>query len=116
MSTLRVNTIQNAGGSGSPEINGLARAWVNFNGTGTVAIRQAFNVTSITDLGTGTYTINFTTALSDANYAVTGTSDPDNSNPWVLTTNTLTTSSCRVFTSRPAVGYADGNVYAAVFR
>lgn len=45
------------------------KAWVNFNGTGTVAIRAAYNVTSITDNGTGDYTVNFTTALSDANYA-----------------------------------------------
>ena len=47
------------------------RAWVNFNGTGTPAIRAAYNVASITDNGTGDYTINFTTALPDANYAVT---------------------------------------------
>jgi hypothetical protein len=45
------------------------RAWVNFNGTGTVAIRAAYNVTSIADGGTGAYTVNFTTALPDANYA-----------------------------------------------
>lgn len=45
------------------------RAWVNFNGTGTVAIRASGNVTSITDNGTGEYTINFTTAMPDANYA-----------------------------------------------
>jgi len=48
------------------------RAWVNFNGTGTVAIRASGNVSSITDNGTGDYTVNFTTALVDANYAVTG--------------------------------------------
>jgi hypothetical protein len=47
------------------------RAWVNFNGTGTVAIRSSGNVTSITDNGTGNYTINFTTAMPDTNYAVT---------------------------------------------
>jgi hypothetical protein len=44
------------------------RAWVNFNGTGTVAIRAAYNVASITDNGTGNYTVNFDTALPDANY------------------------------------------------
>jgi hypothetical protein len=47
------------------------RAWVNFNGTGTVAIRASFNVSSITDNGTGDYTVNFTTAMPDANYAPT---------------------------------------------
>lgn len=49
------------------------RAWVNFNGTGTVAIRADFNVTSITDRATGQYTVNFTTAMPDANYASVGT-------------------------------------------
>jgi hypothetical protein len=49
------------------------RAWVNFNGTGTVAIRASGNVSSITDNGTGDYTVNFTTALADANYAVSTT-------------------------------------------
>lgn len=72
MSTLRVDTIQDRVGTGQPEIDGVAKAWVNFNGTGTVAIRASFNVTSITDNGTGDYTVNFTTAMSDANYAVTG--------------------------------------------
>jgi hypothetical protein len=48
----------------------MARAWVNFNGTGTVAIRASGNVTSITDNGTGDYTVNFTVAMSDANYSV----------------------------------------------
>ena len=51
---------------------GVCRAWVNFNGTGTPAIRGSFNVTSITDNGTGEFTVNFTTAMSDVNYAVTG--------------------------------------------
>jgi hypothetical protein len=50
------------------------KAWVNFNGTGTVAIRAAFNVSSITDNGTGDYTVNFTTAMPDANYSTSITS------------------------------------------
>ena len=50
-----------------------ARAWVNFNGTGTVAIRASGNVSSITDNGTGDYTVNFTTAMADANYSAVGT-------------------------------------------
>jgi hypothetical protein len=47
-----------------------SRAWVNFNGIGTVAIRGSGNVSSITDNATGDYTINFTTAMQDANYSV----------------------------------------------
>ena len=49
---------------------GTLKAWVNFNGTGTVAIRASGNVSSITDNGTGAYTINFTASLSDGNYSV----------------------------------------------
>lgn len=51
------------------------RAWVNFNGTGTVAIRASGNVTSITDNGTGNYTVNFTTAMPDANYSAIASGD-----------------------------------------
>jgi hypothetical protein len=49
-----------------------ARTWVNFNGTGAVAIRASGNVSSITDNGTGLYTVNFSTALSDTDYAWLG--------------------------------------------
>ena len=61
----QVKTATNS--SGSAPIY-AARAWVNFNGTGTVAIRASGNVSSITDNGTGDYTVNFTTAMADANY------------------------------------------------
>ena len=80
MSTLVTGTIksntanpplfQNTSGT---EIGTLCRAWVNFNGTGTVAIRASYNVSSITDNGTGDYTVNFATAMVDANYSLTGT-------------------------------------------
>lgn len=56
-------------------MTGIAKAWVNFNGTGTVAIRNSFNVSSITDNGTGNYTINFSTSMPNTNYCVTGISD-----------------------------------------
>ena len=66
--------VQTADGSGllKCQSNGVttnALAWVNFNGTGTVAIRSSYNVSSITDNATGQYTVNFTTALADANYS-----------------------------------------------
>ena len=59
-----------------------AKAWVNFNGTGTVAIRASHNVGSITDNGTGSYTVNFTTAMTDANYVcvVNASNEDDVSN------------------------------------
>ena len=74
MSTLKVNTIQNtsAAHSSTPEeiAQGRAKAWVNFNGTGTVAIRDSFNISSITDVGTGKYGVNINTAMANANYNV----------------------------------------------
>lgn len=96
------------------------RAWVNFNGTGTVAIRASGNVTSITDNGTGDYTLNFTTSMPDANYCVTGSTGatggsiyrgPDG-------TITITTSQFRFRTTNGnGSAYADPNyVYLAVFR
>lgn len=54
--------------------NFKCRAWVNFNGTGTVAIRGSGNVSSITDNGVGDYTVNFTNAMPDVNYAINVTS------------------------------------------
>ncbi len=82
MSTLRTDTIQNAAGTKSVPtatvVDGSAKAWVNFNGTGTVAIRVAFNVSSITDNGVGNYTANFTTALADADYALVGATTGSN--------------------------------------
>ena len=50
--------------------NYKCRAWVNFNGQGTVAIRASGNVSSLTDNGTGDYTVNFTTAMPDVNYSI----------------------------------------------
>ena len=63
------STLSQFNASGSAPVY-ACRAWVNFNGTGTVAIRASGNVTSITDNGVGLYTVNFTTAMPDANYAV----------------------------------------------
>jgi hypothetical protein len=67
-------TIQDSSGT---QIGTFCRAWVNFNGTGTVAIRASFNVSSITDNGVGQYTVNLTTAMVDANYSVGVNTDYD---------------------------------------
>lgn len=56
---------------------GVAKAWVNFNGTGTVAIRVSYNTSSITDNATADYTVNFTTAFSTADYVITGCGSPN---------------------------------------
>lgn len=85
-----------------------ARAWVNFNGTGTVAIRASGNVSSITDRGTGQYTINFTTAMPDANYSVSGTAWYDGVAAGITgVTGTPTTSAVPVNTDSNSGGGAD---------
>jgi hypothetical protein len=66
------STLAQFNASGSAPVY-ACRAWVNFNGSGTVAIRASGNVSSITDNGTGDYTVNFTTAMSDVNYNVIAT-------------------------------------------
>lgn len=85
MSTLRCTNLQDTSGGNSLTTaqiyNGAAKAWVNFNGTFATSpfttanggIRAAFNVSSITDNGTGDYTVNFSTAFSDTNFITIGT-------------------------------------------
>jgi hypothetical protein len=82
------------------------RAWVNFNGTGTVAIRASGNVSSITDNGTGDYTVNFTTAIEDADYAAPSTCNVGSSGGTMRTAQTFAyaTDSVRVQTFRGVVG------------
>jgi len=72
-----------------------ARAWVNFNGTGTVAIRASQNISSITDNGVGSYTLNFTVPMEDSNFVVMGTSEHDNgtSVDWAVIDGDVTTAS-----------------------
>lgn len=95
-----------------------ARAWVNFNGTGTVAIRGSGNVSSITDAGVGNYAINLNTALIDSNCVAIGSSaTPGTSYGIMSLTSSATT--IGVFTSRVgAAGTAADNTdnYAAIFR
>lgn len=95
----------------------LCRAWVNFNGTGTVAIRASGNVTSITDNGTGDYTVNFTTAMPDANYAVmSGPADWTTFGPSIATPPVA--ASVRLYARRPdtAAPLDREFNYVAIFR
>ena len=100
----------------------LCRAWVNFNGTGTVAIRASFNVSSITDNGAGDYTVNFTTAMPDANISVAGSAKESDSG----TTDTLfkivevasnpSASSVRVMTGGASSAWDSTVVMVSIFR
>lgn len=97
------------------------RAWVNFNGTGTVAIRASGNVSSITDNGTGDYTVNFTTAMADANYSLQATCRTSGSNAGFANIErnvALATSSARVISGNISSPYRlDAEEFCvAVFR
>lgn len=117
--TLTISTLSDGTNSTSSTncIQGSAKAWVNFNGTGTVAIRASFNVSSITDNGTGNYAVNFTNPMTDANYAalVTGgdtssgttlSQSPFNTSPTVNAVQVLITNSVFTATDRPFVQVA----------
>ena len=113
------STLSQFNASGSAPVY-AARAWVNFNGTSTVAIRASGNVSSITDNGTGDYTVNFTTALPDANYAAVATAtNMGSGNRLYANQNVdpMVTSSWRVGTWNEGGSLVDSSfVHVAVFR
>ena len=105
MSTLKVNTLEEATSGGATFYT--AKAWVNLNGTGTVAIRADGNVSSITDVSTGQYDTNFSSAMSDINYSCaigTYLADVGVPTPFIFI---LSTTSVRLYSYRE-----DTNVYA----
>ena len=102
-SILRVDTLTDASSGNSTAMstifNGTAKVWVNFDGTGTIAIRDDTNAASLTDEGTGDYTVNFTSAMTDANYCTNVSVDSSSKTASARspTTHALgTTSSIRV--------------------
>jgi len=134
MSSLQVDNIQSYNAnppviksSSGAEVGTFCRAWVNFNGSGTVAIRASFNVSSITDNGTGDYTVNFTTAMPDANYSITATAAPVYNGSVVNTGDNMandntfvaTTSLCNVCVRGNGSSFATFDslaVHVAIFR
>ena len=99
------------------------RAWVNFDGTGTPAIRASGNVSSITDNGVGEYTVNFTTAMPDANYSVAATANGNAGSAIMVCTNSTaynasapTASACRIQVTSYTANNDCAYVSVAVFR
>lgn len=72
MSTITVTNIKATGETASRAVSGVAAAWVNFNGTGTIAARDSFNVASLTDNGTGQYQVDYTNSFTNVGYSVSG--------------------------------------------
>jgi len=123
MSTLNVGTIKSLGSSApvfqnssGVEKGQLARAWVNFDGTGTVAIKDSFNVSSITDNGSGDYFITFAVAMPNKVYAVMLDHNHQNSNTRGVgltgnadhSDNDYTTTGFRVTVERPDTNFGLG--------
>lgn len=119
-------TIQDSAGT---QIGTFCRAWVNFNGTGTVAIRASFNVSSITDQGVGRYKVDLTNAMPDSNYVTVGsvlnsTTPGVNGIAWLVgsddpgaTIGSYTTTSFQVGTFQTvATAWDPQYVQAAIFR
>ena len=95
-------TVTSEGGAATQSLQqGLAKAWSNFNGTGTIALRDSNNVASLSDGGGGIYTVNLTNALSNANYCVTGIGNDDggqHNHSFLRSETTPTTSACPLTT------------------
>jgi hypothetical protein len=113
--TLRGDAGLQAGstGQGAVAAKNTAKAWINFNGLGTPAIRDSFNVSSITDNGTGDYTLNFTTAMANANYAIVATVG---SRDRFISPVDRATGSCRLLCeNNTGSAFDDGDIYAVFF-
>jgi hypothetical protein len=113
MRVTGIGNLQFNSGYGSVATAYGCRAWVNFNGTGTVAIRASGNVSSITDTAVGRYAVNFTTAISDANYAASVTA-VDGYIAGVSSTG-YTTSSVNIVVTTDAGSYVDSSIVCCSF-
>jgi len=110
MSTLKVNNLQDINGANNstPEqvAQGRAKAWVDFNGQGTVAIRDSFNVSSITDNGTGNYDVTFSISFPNAHYCFLASAGNGHNFPGHCTMRTKNNNNINIRTSGLNVGGA----------
>ena len=109
---IKTNTLNTTTGVLATQngMTGIAKAWVFFNGVSSTTINGSFNVSSVTRNGTGDYTVNFTTALTNANYAVSVSGYRDtsgNSFASQASGQTYTTSACRILTVNSAFALTD---------
>ena len=102
MSTIRVDNFGPSAGGTTYSARGIAKAWVNFNGTGTIAARDSENVSSLTDNGTGDYTVNFSNAFGAGDYAIGGSTVGNTSSYTQIATGVVApaTGSIRITTGR----------------
>ena len=117
-SNVVVNSTATGFAIGTGGINGaqLAKAWVNFDGIGTVSIRDSYSVSSITDLGTGTYDVNFSSTFSTIPTVVASTSNQVVNTNYGVNVNSHTTSKVQIFCTENGVTTDKGVVSVIVFR
>ena len=122
MSVIRVDNFGPSAGGTTYSARGIAKAWVNFNGTGTIAARDSENVSSLTDNGTGDYTVNFSNAFGAGDYATTTSgarqSENDDFRHGIKQAGTYSTTAVQVFSGAATNGttYLDANPFnASVF-
>jgi hypothetical protein len=117
-SNVVVNSTATGFAIGTGGINGaqLAKAWVNFDGIGTVSIRDSYSVSSITDLGTGIYDVNFSSTLSTIPTVVASTSNTTVNTNYGVNVNSHTTSKVQIFCTENGVTTDKGVVSVIVFR
>ena len=127
MSILRVNTIEDKDGNDSAAVSGIepgmCKAWIRFNGEGTISITDDFNVSTISDNNTGDYTITFDTSFSDGDYVFVGQQDDNygsgTSCPHIMPQgtqgSTQTSSSCRIYSKDSDNGASDAPRVTVVF-
>jgi len=98
-------------------VEGSAKAWVNFNGTGTVAVRDSLNVSGLSDNGTGDYTVNFSNDFGTANYASTGNSWSTGSTGFLLygSASADPTTSASRFTTSSTAAFGDTHIIGISF-
>ena len=110
MSDLRVNTISDLAGTGPVTLTkqSAAKAWINYNATGTVSTRDSLNITSLVDNGTGDQTVNYTNAFAAADYCSNTTNNGASDAYFMgLHTDSPTAALARVYSFRPGVGAGD---------
>ena len=114
-SVLNVDTIADKAGTGPVGLTkqSAAKAWVNFNGTGTIAARDSFNLSSLTDSGTGLYVVNHTASMVNDDYSVTSggsRDDPENSRCFPQNLYTFATGSYKIATHNDGSTAADWTI------
>jgi len=102
LSTLRTDNFGPSAGGTTYSARGIAKAWANLNGTGTIALRDSQNVSSVTDNGTGQYAFSFTTAFAAADYA------------GLIGSNSISGTGNTVANSADSGGYLAGSLSAVV--